>query len=700
MLDGFIRVAAIAPEIKVADCAWNAEQIEAGVRRAAGMGARIICTPELAITGYTCGDLFLQDALLENAKRALLRLVDGSAGRSEVVITGMPFADNGKLYNVAVVYTDGDILGIVPKTHIPNYGEFYELRHFTPSDGTLSYLTFSLPAENDSAGGGKKPVSSINGGQHVPGTLRIVSRYDTDENALYEGIPFGSSILFRCEEEPEFTFAVEICEDLWVAEPPSVPHACAGAKIIANLSAGNETIGKAAYRRLLVGSQSGRLLCGYLYAGAGSGESTTDMVFSGHILIAENGNILAEAAPFSGDMAITDIDIYGLAHDRRYMNSFQGYDPATEGYETVFFSQNQTAAGSNVIPIKNKNATQFFRHITPLPFVPSNAMERDARCEEILNMQSAALAKRLSHTQSKAAVIGISGGLDSTLALIVTVKAIQRAAMPLSSIVAVTMPAFGTSERTLGNARKLCNALGIGLREIDIKASVKEHLASIGHAAGAHDVVFENAQARIRTLVLMDLANQLSGLVVGTGDLSELALGWATYNGDHMSMYGVNAGVPKTLVRHIIRYAADADADLAAVLGDVLDTPVSPELLPSASGEISQKTEEIIGPYELHDFFLYHVLRWGRRPELIFEMAKYAFSESTLKGETLVQSYDEQSILKWLKLFYRRFFNSQFKRSALPDGPKIGSVSLSPRGDWRMPSDAESAGWLKELENL
>ncbi|MDR2486844.1 MAG: NAD(+) synthase [Clostridiales Family XIII bacterium] len=746
--EGFFRVAAVTPTVHLADCGRNAQRIEEAARAAAGRGARLIVFPELSLTGYTCGDLFLQDTLLEAAKDSLMRLVSASAGRSEVVIVGLPLVCGGKLYNCAAAYADGVLLGIVPKSCVPNYGEFYEQRHFTPAD--------------DSVGTIYMPASSVDDED-----LDEDDDEGQDEPGFLDEIPFGTNLLFRCENSPELAFAVEICEDLWAPAPPSVRHATAGATVIANLSAGNETIGKAEYRRLLVKSQSGRLLCGYVYANAGFGESSTDMVFSGHSMIGENGSLLAESKPFAraqdapgtlggARILLADIDLAGLLHDRRYNTTFGGGLP--EEYEEVLFSLPEMELPSslrgsrlskgavrdgNVIPFQRVPLTgkrTLFRPVLPHPFVPSDEGLRAERCEEILDMQSAGLAKRLLHTQAKTAVIGVSGGLDSTLALLVSVRAMRlagRGAQAEQSVSAVTMPCFGTTDRTKDNAARLCAALGVPLCEIDISASVTEHLNAIGHDLSARDNVFENAQARIRTLVLMDLANKASGLVVGTGDLSELALGWATYNGDHMSMYGVNAGVPKSLVRHIIKYCADAAAGenpaLTAVLGDIIDTPVSPELLPPDESGITQRTEEIIGPYELHDFFLYHMLRWGRKPRTIFALARQAFAARSVGisvldddrpggaggcgGEHPEQGqeaghaaapkdraqyhgkgiYTDEEILRWLRVFYERFFRSQFKRSALPDGPKIGSVTLSPRGDWRMPSDAEVRAWLDDL---
>jgi NAD+ synthase (glutamine-hydrolysing) len=776
MVEGFVRVAAVTPGIRVADCAYNAARIEEAARAAASRGARLVVLPELSITGYTCGDLFLQDTLLESAKAALARLVAGSVGREEVVVVGLPLAHKGKLYNVAAVYADGELLAFVPKTHLPNYGEFYEQRHFAPAPGDLDYVSFlaAPPDEEDAeeAGAGET------------GRAIVIPIYDPDDDfyvdddedeSYYEGVPFGTDILFRCENEPDFAFAVEICEDLWAPSPPSVRHAGNGALIIANLSAGNETIGKASYRRLLTRGQSGRLICGYIYANAGLGESTQDMVFSGHCIIAENGSVIAENPPFGsmrGGIVLSDIDIRGLARDRRYNSSFasaggparsggpSGEDGSADEYEEALFSQlgfsdrsgNGAGGGpadraGKVILFARPGAEKkdvLYRRVDPHPFVPQDGAERAQRCEEILSMQSSGLAKRLLHTGAKALVVGVSGGLDSTLALLVAVRAARVAGLAPEAAQAVTMPGFGTTAGTKDNAKRLCKALGVSLREIDITKQVTAHLESIGHDGEARDVTYENAQARVRTLVLMDLANSENGVVVGTGDLSELALGWTTYNGDHMSMYGVNAGVPKSLVRHIIRYVADSEEEkrpeLSAALRDVIATPVSPELLPPEDGAISQRTEDLIGPYELHDFFLYHLVRWGRRPRVILALAKIAFAESADAGNSGAAtgqaaaagqgdspsvppgaaagkaagqgdspsvppgadqgagSYSEDEIKKWLKVFLKRFFANQFKRSALPDGPKIGSVTLSPRADWRMPSDASVNEWLEDLE--
>ncbi|GHU78987.1 NAD(+) synthase [Clostridia bacterium] len=635
MFDEYIRVCAATPQLHVADPMYNARHMLALIERAAGAGAGLICLPELCVTGYTCGDLFLQETLLSEAKEALGLVVRESAKFHVLVVAGLPLARAGKLYNVAAVFCGGIVLGFVPKSHLPNYGEFYELRHFSPAPGETDFVKFE--------------------------------GYD---------VPFGTRLIFENEKLSAFKFAVEICEDLWTPAPPSVSHAIAGATVIANISASDETIGKAAYRRSLVSGQSARLICGYIYADSGCTESSTDMAFAGHDLICENGVTLAEAPPFDTGWAIADIDLHALRHDRRKMNTFA---KNADGYTVVPFALEAAAPKA------------LLRLIDPHPFVPKDRAEKGARCEEILAIQVSGLAKRIEHTACKTAVVGISGGLDSCLALLVMYRAFKKLGRELSGILAVTMPCFGTTSRTKSNAIKLCEALGVSCREIDIAESVRLHLRDIGHPENDQSVVYENAQARIRTLILMDIANKENGLVVGTGDLSELALGWATYNGDHMSMYGVNVGVPKTLVRHIVRHAADTcgDAALEPILTDILATPVSPELLPPAGDEISQQTEELVGPYELHDFFLYQLLRWGRPPTLILDLACAAFA-----GD-----YTREVIYKWLTIFCRRFFSQQFKRSCLPDGPKTGSVSLSPRGDWRMPSDAVCDAWIRELES-
>jgi NAD+ synthase (glutamine-hydrolysing) len=630
--DGFVTIASIAPGLRPGNCMYNVAQIYGEVMRHTALGAKIICAPELSITGYTCGDLFLQDTLLADALVALKALARSTQWDDALIFVGLPVSHMGKLYNVAAAIQGGEVIGLVPKSYPPNYGEFYELRYFTPAfNGVETFL--------------------FNG----------------------EEVPFGTDLLFRCREFSELAVAAEICEDLWVPNPPSTRHARAGATIIANLSAGDETIGKESYRKLLARAQSGRSVCAYIYANAGYGESTGDMVFSGHGFICENAEILSERKPFSDDPAIADIDVKGLARDRRYLNTFER--AAADTHHVIRFSQKQRC--------KLK-----YRYITPHPFVPSRTGELYARCEEIICMQSSGLAKRLEHVGAKKAVIGVSGGLDSTLALLITARALHLLGRPGDDILAVTMPGPGTSRLTKHNAERLCAALGVELRTIDITASVAQHLVDIGHPEDEFTTTYENAQARMRTMILMDLANKHDGIVIGTGDLSELALGWATYNGDHMSMYGVNSGVPKTLVRYIVEYIASAEPLLSEVLKAILNTPVSPELLPTESGEISQKTEEIIGPYELHDFFLYHMIRRGREPFLILKLACKAFNGW----------YEEEEIRRVLKTFYRRFFANQFKRSALPDGPKVGSVTLSPRADWRMPSDADGDAWYRSLD--
>ncbi len=635
MEQGFIKVAAVTPKIRVADPAYNAGVICERLEEACKNGAKIIVFPELCITGYTCGDLFLQEILLREASAQLLCIAERTRGKDALVMVGLPLEREGRLYNVAAVLRDGEILGMVPKANIPSYAEFYEGRHF--AEGNAEPVPFSF---------------------------------------MGKSVPFGTNILFTCETLHGLTVGCEICEDLWVADAPAVNHALKGATVIANLSASNETIGKDEYRELLVKSVSARLLCGYVYASAGEGESTQDLVFGGHNLIAENGTILAQVKRFTCETLYGDIDVWKLLADRRRMGTF-GKEP-----EAAYVK----------VPFRLEVAeTDLQRSFPALPFVPGDAEKRRKRCEEILSIQSYGLKKRYEHTGAKTAVLGISG-LDSTLALLVTVRAFDLLGLDRGAIVAVTMPCFGTTDRTYENACLLARTLGATLEEVDIKEAVTVHFGDIGQDMANHDVTYENGQARERTQVLMDIANRVGGLVIGTGDMSELALGWATYNGDHMSMYGVNAGVPKTLVRHLVQYYADTcdDKALADVLLDVLDTPVSPELLPPVDGTISQRTEDLVGPYELHDFFLYYMLRCGYSPAKVYRVAKLAFQGL----------YEDGTILKWLKTFYRRFFAQQFKRSCLPDGPKVGSVALSPRGDLRMPSDASGRLWLDEAERL
>ena len=637
MQDGFVKIAAATPDLRVADCAYNASEIVKQAKQAAAKGAHLVVFPELCLTGYTCGDLFLQRTLLDGALAALDAVRRETAELNAAVVVGLPLVHQGKLFNVAAVLCGGKIEGIVPKQFIPNYSEFYEARHFISGAG-VPFQTISL----------------------------------LGQDTLFAG---GEPLVFQCADMPEFTLGVEICEDLWVADPPSTRLAQAGATVIVNLSASDEIIGKASYRRDLVRQQSARLLCAYLYADAGFGESTQDLVFAGHDLIAENGALIAESRLFDRGVICADIDVQRLTHERRRMNTF-----TTE--------QNPVIAALDIRPGANDLANRTFPRT---PFVPANKALRDERCEEILTLQATGLATRLRHTHAKTAVVGLSGGLDSTLALIVLVHAFDMLGLDRKGILAVTMPCFGTTARTRGNAEKLADAYGVTLQTVDIKAAVDQHFSDIGQSKDDLSVTFENGQARMRTLVLMNLANKHGGMVVGTGDLSELALGWATYNGDHMSMYGVNASIPKTLVRYLVAYEADrALGELSDVLCDVLDTPVSPELLPPKDGEISQKTEDLVGPYELHDFFLYYLLRFGYPPHKIYRIARKAFAGV----------YDDATIKKWLVTFVRRFFTQQFKRSCLPDGPKVGTVTLSPRGDWRMPSDACAALWLSEAEKL
>lgn len=637
MQDGFIKTAAGTPDIKVADCEYNCGQITALIEKASAQGVRILVLPELCVTGYTCQDLFFQQELLDGALSALKTIVQSTAGKNMLTAVGCPLRFRGELYNCAVMIMDGRILGVVPKKYLPNYNEFYEKRHFTAApDGQYDIEIFG------------------------------------------ESVPFGLGLLFECRQLPDLVFAAEICEDLWAAEPPSIGLALGGATIIANLSASNEVIGKDAYRRELVSGQSARLLCGYIYASAGSGESTQDLVFSGHDIIAENGLILAESRLYTTGLTISETDVSKLCSERRRNTSFTG--GIRQGMRRIQFDMELTP-------------TVLTRTVRRTPFVPQTSAETDKRCEDILAMQAHGLEKRIRHTNARTLEIGISGGLDSTLALLVCVEAMKLLDRPASDIIAVTMPCFGTTKRTRTNAERLCELLGTQLRVIDIAASVKQHFRDIGHDESVHNVVYENGQARERTKILMDIANAEGGMVVGTGDLSELALGWATYNGDHISMYGVNASVPKTLVRHIVKYYAGtvSDPQLSEVLMSIYDTPVSPELLPAdENGNIAQITEDLVGPYELHDFFLYNGIRWAFPPKKVFRLAEYAFGDS----------YDRETILKWLRTFYRRFFSQQFKRSCLPDGVKVGSVTLSPRGDWRMPSDASAALWLREIDEL
>ena len=682
MTHGFFRVAAATPCCTVGDCGANTAEILAGIKEASAKGASLVVFPELSVTGYTCGDLFSQE-LLSRVSLAAVRLIAEKTRDVPITsVVGFPFAHLAARYNCAAVISRGKVLGVVPKSHIPNYGEFYEIRHFTAAPGATEWI----PA-----------------GVFGP-----------------EAVPFGTDLLFVDERNQDLSFAVEICEDLWVPVPPSSLHVRAGAVIVANLSASNEIIGKAAYRRTLVAAQSGRCACAYVYADAGQGESTTDMVFAGHNMIAENGSMLAESGLFSSGVTCADVDVRRLLNERRRMNTFENLPSdgmhSLKGYTRIVFQLDQDSANQTT------DAPVLLRTVDPFPFVPAGDADLAQRCEEVFALQAAGLAKRLAHTGAKSAVIGLSGGLDSTLALLVTVRAFDGLGLDRSGILAITMPGFGTTTRTKGNAVKLAAALGVPTEEISINKAVRQHFSDIGQDPEKLDVTYENSQARERTQILMDKANMKNGLVIGTGDLSELALGWATYNGDHMSMYAVNASVPKTLVRHLVAYCsrspeafipethvepgekdegAATRKSFSRILDSILDTPVSPELLPPEDGKISQKTESIVGPYELHDFFLYHMTRWGASPAKILFLAEHAFapdSPAVKAGRTA--AHERAEILEWMKVFYRRFFAQQFKRSCLPDGPKVGSVTLSPRSDWRMPSDASAAVWLKELESL
>ncbi|MCC2255219.1 NAD(+) synthase [Ruminococcus sp. CLA-AA-H200] len=636
MKDGFVRVAAATPDIRVADVEYNTGKICEAIGEACDHGAKIIAFPELCVTGYTCGDLFTQDILLREAKKALLQIAEYTKDRDILVFVGVPLSVYGKLYNAAAALNRGSVIGLTTKTFLPNYGEFYEMRQFTPGPDQARYLIFE--------------------GQQVP---------------------FGPQILFADTDMEELVVSAEICEDVWSPVPPSIQAALEGATVIVNCSASDETIGKDTYRRELIAGQSARLIAGYVYANAGEGESTTDVVFGGHNIIAENGAVLAQSRRYHNGIIYSEFDLQRIISERRKNTTFKAAQERR--LIRVPFSV-------------EKEETELSRTFPKKPFVPSDERVREERCEEILTIQAMGLKKRLAHTHARTAVVGISGGLDSTLALLVTARAFDMLGRDKKDIIAVTMPCFGTTDRTYRNACDMARKTGATLKEVPIADAVNIHFRDIGQDPENHDVTYENAQARERTQVLMDIANRTGGMVIGTGDMSELALGWATYNGDHMSMYGVNASVPKTLVRHLVKYAADETEDekLKNVLYDVLDTPVSPELLPPKDGDIAQKTEDLVGPYELHDFFLYYMIRFGYSPAKIFRLAL-----ATFDGE-----YDRETILKWLKTFCRRFFSQQFKRSCLPDGPKIGTVALSPRGDWRMPSDACADIWMKELEEI
>lgn len=638
MNDGFVRCAAVTPKTRVADVEFNCKEMITATKEAAKNGCAVVLFPELSITGYTCGDLFLQRSLQNKAFDGLKSMAAALSDENIVAVVGLPYSYENRLYNVAAVISGGRIAGLVPKTNIPNYSEFYERRHFSPFKGDFSY---------------------------------------TDD-----GIPFGRMV-FECANDSSFTFGIEICEDLWVPAPPSVRLALSGASIILNPSASDEVIGKADYRRKLVSMQSASLICGYVYCDCGFGESTQDLVFSGHNLICENGSILSESKLFSSEMVFNDIDLEKLAFERMRIKTFNEDFSDDDRVQRVYFDYQPEVI------------TNLVRKFPKYPFVPSSKEDLDNRCNEILTMQATGLATRLKHINCSKVVIGVSGGLDSTLALIVAVHAFDILGISRKGILSVTMPGFGTTSRTKNNSLKLAEAYGATLTEISIAKSVMQHFEDISQDPNNHDVTYENGQARERTQILMDLSNKNGAIVIGTGDLSELALGWATYNGDHMSMYGVNASIPKTLVKYLVKYEAlrlsEVDEALSSVLYDIVDTPVSPELLPpTEDGKISQKTEELVGPYDLHDFFLYYTVRLGFTPSKIFRLACLSF-----EGE-----FDAKFIYKWEYTFFRRFFAQQFKRSCLPDCPKVGTVTLSPRGDWRMPSDASVSLWLEDLEKV
>ncbi len=643
----FIRTAAAVPVLKVADCVYNTEEIIKLIDEALKKEVKILAFPELSITSYTCGDLFAQSTLIEYAEKSLEKIAEFSKDKDMFITVGLPVCCDNQTFNCIAGISNGKILGLIPKTNLPNYSEFYEERWFSSADDLIS-----------------------------------------DEITICgQTVPIGSDILFTVENIKNLTIGIEVCEDLWSPIPPSSYQSIFGATVIINGSASNELATKHEYRRNLVAQQSSRCICGYIYSSAGTGESTQDTVFSGHSMICENGNMLSESKRFlrEGSLTIADIDLELLANDRKKNTSFMTQLRKNEG--PLFFRNIKFTMEENSID-------EFYRTVKPAPFVPDNNAMLNERCEDIFNIQVTGLAKRITHTNSKSLVVGISGGLDSTLALLVAVKACDYLGIDRKNVHGITMPGFGTTDRTYNNALNLMKSLGVTVKEISIKDAAIQHFKDIGHDINVHDVTYENTQARERTQILMDYANKEWGMVIGTGDLSELALGWATYNGDHMSMYGVNGGVPKTLVRVLVKWVAENENlgnNSAEILFDVLDTPVSPELLPpDKDGNINQKTEEIVGPYELHDFFLYYVVRFGFSPAKILFLAEKAF-----KGE-----YSRETLIKWIKNFYRRFFAQQFKRSCLPDGPKVGTISLSPRGDWRMPSDACGRIWLDEAEKL
>ena len=653
---GFARVAAVSPEMRVADCAFNTQAIIAALRQAKERGAQLVAFPELCITGYTCGDLFFQTTLLDGARAGLERIAEETRKLNAACVVGLPILQSGRLYNCAAFVCAGRVMGLVPKTYLPTYNEFYEGRWFTSASGMAI-------GQMELAGG---------------------------------AVPIGPRQIFEAANMPGCAVGIEICEDVWAVNPPSGELALAGATLIVNPSASPETLGKMEYRRELVKQQSARCLAAYVYAGSGPGESSSDLVFSGHSLICENGTMLAESArfEFGAQIILADVDLGRLAHERMNNSSFRGAAGWGLGIDPAPKFVLPSAEEDQPVPLA--------RPLAQNPFVPQDKTQRAKNCREIFSIQSTGLAKRLRHTGVKTVTIGISGGLDSTLALLVAIRAFDKLGLPRAGILAITMPGFGTTDRTYGNALAMMKALGVTAREVPIRNAVLGHFADIGHDPATHDVTYENAQARERTQILMDVANKSGGFVVGTGDLSELALGWLTFNGDHMSMYHVNAGVPKTLVRYMVEWCADEEfnGEVSDVLRDIAATPITPELLPLKDGELQQKTEDTVGPYILHDFFLYYAVRYGFPPRKVFYLAREAFSPLSPGGAGGGQTFSADEILKWLNVFYARFFSQQFKRNAMPDGPKVGSVALSPRGDWRMPADASSAVWKAELDQI
>lgn len=691
---GFIKAAACSPALSVADTDFNADEIIKNAKEATKNRAKIIVFPELCITGYTCSDLFLQDTLLRACVKSLKKIAEQTSDLDSLIAVGLPLTDGKALYNVAAALFNGKILAIIPKSYIPNYAEFYERRHFAP-------FSSSLNDEKENK----------------------IAFEDFGNDGIFDEAKIGTNILIQDEKNPSLKIGFEICEDLWVPLAPSTDAALLGATITANLSASNEIVGKASYRRTLVSAQSAKNISGYIYANAGNFESTTDLVFSGHSIIAENGTILAEKKPFEDKILYAEIDFERLSHERIKTTTFANCalenqknssariikinlmkDETENQKENQTDDKNGKNFGKNESNANKNSSIKLERKISPYPFVPQNENSRRERCMEVVELQAQGLAKRLRHVHANSAVIGLSGGLDSTLALLVTCRAFDLCKISRKQILSITMPGFGTTGRTYKNACLLAEKTGSSLSEVNISKAVLQHFKDIGQDENVHDVTYENCQARERTQILMDIANKNGGLVIGTGDLSEQALGWATYNGDHMSMYGVNGSIPKTLVRYLVQYFADealknGEKSLSDCLNDILATPVSPELLPPDGKDIAQKTEELVGPYTLHDFFIYYVLRFGFSPKKIFFLARQAFiiqPESNGKQKM----YAEDEIKKWLKSFYRRFFAQQFKRSCMPDGAKVGTVNLSPRGDWRMPSDASAAIWLKECEEL